>query len=215
VEQDAAELIVEMAHEYPGELTLVPVGPLTNLALALRLEPRLPDLVARVVLMGGAARVSGNVSPVAEANISGDPHAADAVFQAGWPVVMVGLDVTTALRMPDEVLERVAAGEPKVGGFVFDISRFYKRFYESFGVSGGFYVHDPSAVAYVIDPTLFETEAARVRVDTDGLGLGQTIAAFGTPPEFWEPWTGAPEVLVCVRVDGARFLELFESTLTR
>ena len=214
VEQTAAELIVEMARRYPGELTLVPVGPLTNLALALDLEPGLPQLVKRVVLMGGTARERGNVSPVAEANISGDPHAADAVFQAGWPVVMVGLDVTTAVRMPDDVLRRVAEAEPKLGQFVFDISRFYRSFYESFGVTGGFYIHDPSAVAYVIDPSLFETEAARVRVDTDGLGLGQTIAAFGPVPDFWEPWTGAPEVQVCVEVDGPRFLELYEVTLS-
>lgn len=215
VGQSAAELIVELARRYPGELTLVPVGPLTNIALALRLEPRLPELVKGVVLMGGAARVSGNVSPAAEANISGDPHAADAVFTAGWPLVMVGLDVTTAVRMPDPVLERVAAAEPKLGGFVYEVSRFYKRFYESQGVTGGFYVHDPSAVAYVIDPTLFETEAARVRVDVDGLALGQTLTAFGTPPDFWTPWRDAPEVRVCVGVDAARFLDLYESTLSR
>jgi inosine-uridine nucleoside N-ribohydrolase len=214
VEQTGPELIVEMARRYPGQLTLVPVGPLTNLALALKMEPRLPELVERVVLMGGTARARGNVSPVAEANISGDPHAADAVFQAGWPVVMVGLDVTTAVRMPDDVLQRVADAEPKLGQFVFDMSRFYKRFYESFGVTGGFYIHDPSAVAYVIDPTLFETEPARIRVDTDGLGLGQTITAFGPVPDFWEPWLGAPEVLVCVGVDGPRFLKLYETTFS-
>lgn len=116
--------------------------------------------------------------------------------------------------MPDDVLQRIAEADPKLGGFVFDISRFYKTFYEGFGVSGGFYIHDPSAVAYVIDPSLFETESARVRVDVDGLGLGQTIAAFGPVPDFWEPWTGAPEVQVCVGVDGPRFLELYEATLS-
>lgn len=215
VEQTAAELIVEVARRHPGEVTLVPVGPLTNLARALELEPRLPELIEAVVLMGGAAQVSGNVSPVAEANIFGDPHAADAVFQAGWPLVMVGLDVTTALRMTDDVLERVAAGDPELGSFVFRISRFYKRFYESVGVTGGFYVHDPSAVAYVIDPSLFETREARVRVDTDGMGLGQTIAAFGAPPDFWLPWVEAPAVQVCVGVDAPRFFALYESTLER
>jgi len=215
VEQSGAELIVEMARRYPGELTLVPVGPLTNIALALRLEPDLPRLVKRVVLMGGAARVSGNISPVAEANMTGDPHAADAVFQAGWPVVMVGLDVTQAVLMPDDVLRRVAQADPELGGFVFRISRFYKRFHESIGVTGGFYVHDPSTVAWVIDPSLFETETARVRVDTDGMGLGQTIAAFGSLPEFWQPWTTAPPVEVCVKVDAVRFLKLYEATLSR
>jgi len=215
VDESAAELIVKMAQRYPGELTLVPVGPLTNIALALELEPRLPELVAGVVLMGGTARATGNVSPVAEANISGDPDAADRVFRTAWPVVMVGLDVTTAVRMPDAVLERIAAADPELGGFIFRISRFYKAFYDSQGVTGGFYVHDPSAVAYVVDPTLFETQGARVRVDTDGLALGQTIAAFGDPPDFWTPWREAPETKVCVKVDAARFLALYESTLSR
>jgi len=215
IENSAAEFIVAMARRHPGEITLVPVGPLTNIALALALEPRLPQLVKQVVLMGGAARVPGNVSPVAEANISSDPHAADIVFRTPWPVVMVGLDVTTAVRMPDEVLRRIADANPKLGTFIFAISRFYKHFYESHGVTGGFYVHDPSAVAYVIDPGLFETELARVRVDSEGLGAGQTIATFGTPPEFWTAWHEAPEVRVCRTVDAARFLRLYEATLGR
>ena len=215
VDGSAAEFIVAMARRHPGEITLVPVGPLTNIALALALEPRLPQLVKQVVLMGGAARVSGNVSPVAEANISSDPHAADIVFRTPWPVVMVGLDVTTAVRMPDEVLRRIADAQPRVGQFIFAISRFYKRFYESVGVTGGFYVHDPSAVAYVIDPGLFETDPARVRVDSEGLGAGQTIAAFGAPPQFWTAWHDAPEIRVCRKVDAARLLRLYEATLSR
>jgi inosine-uridine nucleoside N-ribohydrolase len=214
IEASAAEFIVDTLRRHPGEITLVPVGPLTNIALALTLEPRLPELVKQVVLMGGAARVPGNVSPVAEANISSDPDAADIVFKASWPVVMVGLDVTTAVRMPDDLLQRIADAEPKLGGFIFSISRFYKEFYETRGVSGGFYVHDPSAVAYVIDPGLFETEPARVRVDTDGLGAGQTITALGAPPDFWTAWHEAPEVRVCRKVDAARFLALYEATLS-
>jgi len=215
IEASAAEFIVGTARRHPGEITLVPIGPLTNVALALALEPRLPELVKQVVLMGGAARVPGNVSPVAEANISSDPHAADIVFRTPWPVVMVGLDVTTAVRMPDDVLRRIADAEPKLGGFIFSISRFYKRFYESRGVTGGFYVHDPSAVAFVIDPGVFETDLARVRVDSEGLGAGQTIATFGAPPELWAAWHEAPAVRVCRRVDAARFLRLYESTLSR
>ena len=89
----AAEFIVASAREHPGELTLVAVGRLTNLALALDLEPRLPELIREVVVMGGAIAVPGNVSPVTEANIGGDPHAADRVLTAGWPLALVGLDV--------------------------------------------------------------------------------------------------------------------------
>ena len=90
----AAQFIVETILQNPGEITLVPVGPLTNIALALRLEPKIVDLVKQVVIMGGAAYVPGNASPVGEANIFNDPHAAAIVFSAGWPLTMVGLDVT-------------------------------------------------------------------------------------------------------------------------
>jgi inosine-uridine nucleoside N-ribohydrolase len=214
IELTGAQFIVDMARRHPGEITLVPVGPLTNVALALKIEPRLPELIEEVVLMGGAARVEGNVSPVAEANIWNDPHAADIVFNAGWKLAMAGLDVTTAVRMTDDRLRRIAEANPEIGGVVWEMTRFYKRFYESRGVTGGFHVHDPSAVAYVIDRTLYETEKARVRVAPDGFSAGHTIAAFGTPPDFWTAWSTAPEVDVCVGVDAERMLDLYESTLS-
>lgn len=215
VEQTGAQFIVDMARRFPGEITLAPVGPLTNIALALAIEPRLPELIKEVVLMGGAARVEGNVSPVAEANIFGDPHAADIVFTAPWRVTMVGLDVTTKVRMKDDLLERLAKSNPKEGGFIWSITRFYKKFYESRGVTGGFYVHDPSAISYIIDPGLFRTEVGRVRVAPDGFSEGHTITALGTPPDFWTAWSGAPEVNVCLGVDAEAMLELFETTLSR
>jgi inosine-uridine nucleoside N-ribohydrolase len=214
-ELTAAQFIVDMARRHPGEITLVPVGPLTNIALALAIEPRLPELVREVVLMGGAATTPGNVTPVAEANIFGDPHAADIVFRAPWTVTMVGLDVTTRVRLKDEVLQRIAGANPKIGGFIWEITRFYKGFYASRGVTGGFYVHDPSAIGYVIDPGLFETQAARVRVDADGLAMGQTIAAFGDQFDWAPDWDGEPRSRVCTGVDAERFLRLFESTLSR
>lgn len=210
----AAEFIVATARKYPGEVTLIAVGRLTNLALALALEPRLPTLVKEVVLMGGSASARGNVTPVAEANVWGDPHAADIVFAAPWGVTMVGLDVTTRVLMRDELLLRMAGKDERVGGFLYRISRFYRRFHESTGVTGGFYVHDPSAVAYVIDPSLFSTEKARVRVVTEGIAVGQTIAVAAPVPERWEAWRGRPEVKVCREVDAKRLLRLFETTIT-
>jgi inosine-uridine nucleoside N-ribohydrolase len=215
IDMTGAQFIVDMARRYPGEITLVPIGPLTNIALALAIEPNLPDLIKEVVLMGGAARTEGNVSPVAEANIFGDPHAADIVFKTPWQVTMVGLDVTTKVRLKDDLLKRIAEANPKLGEFIFSISRFYKKFYESNGVTGGFYTHDPSAVAYVIDRTLFATEQARVRVASEGLAAGQTMTTFrNPPPAFWAPWFGAPEVRVCTGVDDAKVLALLESTLS-
>ncbi len=214
IEGTAAAFIVETIHEYPGEVTLLALGRLTNLALALAMEPRLPELVKEIVLMGGAVAVPGNVSPVAEANISGDPHAADIVFTTPWRVTMVGLDATTRVRLEDEVLLRMAKRDENLGGFLYRISRFYRRFYDSIGITGGFYVHDPSAVAYVIDPSLFVTEKGPVRVATEGIAIGQTIAAFGPRTEEWEAWRGRPEVNVCREVDAEGLLRLFETTVT-
>ena len=126
---------------------------------------------------------------------------------------MVGLDVTQRVLLDDARLERMAARDPRVGGFVYRISRFYKRFHEQTGVTGGFFVHDPSAVAYAIDPSLFSTEKARVRVVTEGIAIGQTIAAAGARGEEWQATRGRPEVSVCRGVEGDRLLRLFESTV--
>jgi inosine-uridine nucleoside N-ribohydrolase len=214
VAESAARFIVDTARRHPNRVTLLAVGRMTNLARALALEPRLPELVREVVVMGGAVSVPGNVSPVTEANIGGDPHAADIVLTAGWPITMVGLDVTTVVRLTDERIQRIARDDELIGGFIRKISRFYRQFYESIGLSGGFYVHDPSAVAFVLDRSLFTTKKAPVRVAREGIATGQTVAAFERASE-WEPWRGRPEVDVCVGVDAKGLLELFETTLTR
>src|SRR6185437_15919771 len=99
VTQSAADLIIERVQAAPGEVTLVPIGPLTNLALALRREPAIASQVREVVIMGGALRVPGNVTPAAEFNIYADPHAAQVVFKAGWPIRLVALDVTNITTM--------------------------------------------------------------------------------------------------------------------
>ncbi|MCY3598036.1 MAG: nucleoside hydrolase, partial [Rhodospirillales bacterium] len=109
----AAEFIIEQLRAKPGEITLVPVGPLTNIALALRLEPRITEWVDEVVLMGGNALVPGNASPAGEANIRNDPEAADLVFGADWAVTMVGLDVTLRVHMtPAHITEYATHGNP-------------------------------------------------------------------------------------------------------
>ena len=214
IDASGAELIVSTARRYPGQVTLVAVGRLTNLALALALEPRLPELVKEVILMGGSAAAGGNVTPLAEANIWGDPHAADLVFAARWPVTMVGLDVTTRVRLEDDRLLRMAQKDDRVGDFLYRSSRFYKQFHDATGVTGGFYVHDPSAVAYAIDPSLFSTDKAAVRVVTEGIGIGQTVAVSGPRAEQWEATRGRPAVTICRQVDGERLLQLFEATVT-
>lgn len=209
----AAQFIVETVMANPGQITLVPVGPLTNLALALALEPRLAENVAEVVLMGGAATVNGNVNPAAEANIFHDPHAADVVFAAGWPLTMVGLDVTMKTVMPADFLASLRAS--KIGQFIFDIVQFYLEFHrQSYPELGGIHTHDPSAIAYLINPGLFSTVAAPVRVATEGLLLGQTQPDWRQNWHTPNPWTTVSPANICVDVDSAGLRALYHQRIT-
>ncbi len=215
VSKPAAQFIAETIMAHPGEITLVPVGPLTNIALALALEPKIAENVAGVVVMGGAATVNGNVTPAAEANIIHDPHAADAVFTAGWPVTMVGLDVTMKSVMSDAYLADLNASGSRTGEFIYNITRFYRDFHhEAYGMNG-IHTHDPSAVAYVIDPGLFITQTGAVRVITEGIATGQTLldqrGRWGSP----HAWTDKPLTNVCVDVDSERLLELFKGVISQ
>ncbi|MFL5806035.1 MAG: nucleoside hydrolase [Roseiflexaceae bacterium] len=203
----AAQLIVETIMANPGQITLVPIGPLTNIALAVALEPRITQQVELVVLMGGAATVPGNVSAVAEANIHNDPEAANIVFHAGWPLVMVGLDVTTKSIMSSAYMERLRSANNRYTEFIYSISQHYMNFYKERGVDG-FHVHDSSAIGYVIDPTLFTTRHVFVDVEYHSpYHHGQTVA----------DWRGrrerAPNVQVCVDVDSQRLLDLYRQRL--
>lgn len=207
VGQAAALFIIEQAMAAPGEITLVPIGPLTNIALALRLEPRLAQWVREVVLMGGNALGPGNATPAAEANIHNDPEAADIVFGAPWQVTMVGLDVTHKVVMSDQHLALYGAIQNPLGRHIARIVPHYRNFFhDSYGLEGIF-VHDSSAIAYLIDPSLFKVERWPMRVDTgQGLSRGKTLPALGE--RLLPPWEGRPPVNVCVEVDAARLIEL-------
>jgi uridine nucleosidase len=214
IAQPAAQFIAETVMAHPGEITLVPVGPLTNIALALALEPRLAENVAEVVIMGGAALVNGNVTPAAEANIIHDPHAADVVFRAGWPVTMVGLDVTMKTIMTEAYLVSLRDSGSKIGRFIYDISRFYQEFHmKAYGLTG-IHTHDPSAIAYVIDPSLFKTLRGPVRVIAEGMAIGQTLMDRRQQWQGQHAWSGVPAANVCVDVDSERLLALYKSRVT-
>ena len=212
-ERPAAEFIVDTIMANPGEITLMPVGPLTNIALAVELEPRIADNVAEVILMGGAATVNGNVNPAAEANIYNDPHAADIVFNAGWPVTMVGLDVTMAIEMDSAYLDGLKADGGRTGAFIHDITRFYLDFHKSIHDIASLHTHDPAAVAYAIDPTLFTTISGAIRVPTEGIARGLTLMDRRGEWYGEHPWTHSPAVNVCVGVDDARLLSLYRERI--
>src|SRR5262249_49883932 len=148
-----AQFIVEAIMSRPGKLTLVPIGPLTNIAMALKLEPRIVQATNRVVLMGGTAFAPGNVSPVAEANIYNDPEAAAIVFGAGWQVVMVGLDVTTRVHMDSAYIDSLAANKSPYGELITRIVPHYQRFHHrEYATEGALYTHDPLTIAYLLQP---------------------------------------------------------------
>ncbi len=207
VSTSASEFIIETVLRQPGEVTLLAIGPLTNVALALKLEPRLVSAVKQVVIMGGAAFCPGNASPVGEANIVNDPEAASIVFGAGWPLTMVGLDVTCRTIMtPAYLAELAALGNPRTD-FIGRIVPFYLNFYQTVNHVDGLYTHDPSAMAFVIDPSLFQTERMPVFIETEGRCAGQTVA------DRRRQWLEGPEVEICVDVDSARLLALYRERL--
>jgi inosine-uridine nucleoside N-ribohydrolase len=212
IPEKAAEFIVEQVMGAPGEITLVPIGPLTNIALALRLEPRIAGNVKEVVLMGGNALCPGNATPTAEANIHNDPEAADVVFGAGWPVTMVGLDVTHRVNMTPDHLERYARASNPLAQHIARIVPFYQGYFESSYHMQGIYVHDSSAIAYLIDPSLFKVKQWPICVETMGISRGKTWPGIAERPIA--PWDGRPPVTVCVEVDADRLLALELGRLT-
>jgi len=215
-ETNAAQAIVELAQNNPGEISIVAVGRMTNLADALELCPELPGLVAEVIVMGGAFGFNdhrGNVSPVAEANIAGDPTAADKVFRSGLPLTIVGLDVTHDTIMDREYFESLREEAGEAGKFVYAISRFYLEFHESHNGTYASPVHDPSAVAYLLRPDFYTTRDAIVRVALDGVGIGQTIWADPTVQYQTGDWNEIVPCKICIGVDDQAVLNLYKETL--
>lgn len=214
---EAAQFIVDMAQRHAGELTLVAVGPLTNLAQALALDPTLPQRVPQVVVMGGAFGTlghGGNVTPAAEANVYCDPHAADIVFGAAWPVTVVGLDVTHQVLMSTAYLDALGDEGGDEGRYLRAITRPYERFYHR-RTGGGIYAHDASAVACALDPSRFQTRPGALRVVTDGLALGQTIQSQRGHQHAASDWQGLPEQQVCIAVDAEGVRADFRACLRR
>ncbi|MGQ9493130.1 MAG: nucleoside hydrolase [Anaerolineae bacterium] len=203
----AACLIVQQVKAAPGELTILTLGPLTNLALALHLEPEIAHQVRGVVLMGGAAFCPGNVSPVAEANIYHDPEAARMVFEAPWPLTMVGLDITTQVVMDRAYLIELQRAGNRLTQFIAAITPCYIAYHEQRYQLDGFHVHDPSAVAYLVRPELFRTQEYYVQVETQGGCQGYTVV------DRLGQYANGRNVRVCVGVDGAGVLELYKQRL--
>ena len=205
----AVDVIIEASRRYGDELVYVPTGPLTNLAAALKKDPSLAERLT-VVLMGGALTVSGNTSPWAEANISQDPDAADAVFRSGIDATMVGLDVTLQTLLTYEHTHRWREAGTPAGAFLADMTDYYIRAYETTAPGlGGCGLHDPLAAAVAVDPSLVSAFPVNLRVDVEGPTRGRTI---GDVERLNEPRKTSR---VALGVDVDRFLETFMDRVTR
>lgn len=213
----APQRIVELIHAYPHEVSLLAVGPLTNLALALELDPSITGLVKEVVIMGGAfgwGPRRGNVTPVAEANIINDPHAADRVLTADWPVLAVGLDVTTQCILTTAAARALGDSAGETGQFLFDISRGYEKLYVERDSFEGCALHDVAAAICLFEPHLFGYARGSIRAVCEGIALGQTILkpeGLMFPPGAWD---NLPTQTVCQTVDAAGVLKAYADTLS-
>lgn len=166
--EHAADQVVRLARRYPGEITLIAVGPFTNLALALAMEPRLPQLLHEVIIMGGSALAGGNLSAWGEANIAHDPEAAAAVFNAPWPMTMIGLDVTMQAWLTREMHAELGRCPAPAAQLAHQVLVHYLAFYDSVHARGACAQHDALAVAVAVDPTLVEAPLLPARVETRG-----------------------------------------------
>lgn len=204
VPETAAEFICRMARENPGEITLCPIGPLTNIALALDHDPEVAQNLKSVVLMGGSWAAGGNVTNFAEANIWNDPHAADAVFAADWDVTMVGLDVTQKVICNAADFQALIPDAPIMGKFLSDAAQYYIAFYKQAAGIDGCYLHDPAAIIAALRPELFSVENHAVEVIVENEQIGETKLADDSKRSTSK---------ICVDIQGTVVKELFLSTL--
>ncbi len=210
----AVEAIISRVMSAPGEITLIALGPLTNVALALAAEPRLASRLRRVILMGGAVLTWGNVTPAASANLFNDPEAARAVYRSGASLVQVGLDVCRPTVITRSHLDRLRSAKSAPAEFLMHVMPFIQDAYRKAGIKavegGGVQFNDVPCMAYAMRPDLFGTRRLFVDIETQGaLTAGATVA------DFDGRWGKAPNVDVCLEVNSSGVAALFADTLTR
>lgn len=216
------DLIIGLIHKYPHEITLIPIGPLTNIALAVSKDPSIAGLVKDIVIMGGSIG-GGNVNGAAEANIYNDPEAAQIVFNAGWMVTMIGSDVGERTLILHKHPAELRSSHGPQNDFIAKIAEFYLNRSEKSGYAGAA-MYDPLAVGTVIDPTLVTLKDMHVDVETKGeFTRGETVAnrmgsdennvLHGDHYEIEGVIPLKPNARVCMASDADRFLNLFVSRI--
>jgi purine nucleosidase len=193
-----------------AKITLVPTGPLTNIAAAISRSPEITERIDEIVIMGGAMREGGNRTPSAEFNIMVDPHAADIVLQSGVPITMMGLDVTHQVLSTEERVARISALKNPVADATAGMLSFFHRYDTEKYASQGTPLHDPCTVAYLLWPDLFETKLCNVSVETESeLTIGHTAV------DFWHVTDKPRNVNWAYEVDADGFYELLTERLAR
>ncbi|MFS7990378.1 putative hydrolase [Helianthus anomalus] len=214
VEKSASEFLVDKVSEYPGEVSILALGPLTNLALAIKRDSSFVTNVKRIVILGGAFFASGNINPAAEANIYEDPEAADIVFTSGANIDVVGINITTQVKMSDEDLDELKRSNGRHARFLWDSCKFYRDWHVKSDGVYGIFLHDPVCFVALVRPDLFTFKKGVVRVETQGLCVGHTLMDQGL--KRWNsenPWTGYKPVSVAWTVNVDKVLSYVKSVL--
>ena len=207
--EHAVQFLIRSLLESEGDITVVTTGPMTNLAMAMRLEPRITEKIRRIVLMGGSF-TNGNVTPAAEFNIIADAEAASVCFRSGRPITMVGLDVTRKALCYPEIVERMGRiGNRASNLFVALMGRCCKTQKQIFGWEGG-PLHDPVTIAYLIDPEVLVTKPMNVQID-----IRSTQSYGRTNCDYYGYQKLPPTADVAVDIDVARFWDIVETGLRR
>jgi purine nucleosidase len=204
VDEHAIDMLIRELLAAPGEVTLVAVGPLTNVALALRKEPRIIQAVRQVIIMGGALQAAGNVTPLAEFNIYADPHAAHIVLHSGMPIVLLPWDITQHVQLTQADIDRLLRTTSPITSFIAEATRFYVEFHlQHFGFAGCS-INDPAALALVFLPDMARLQPVFVDVEiASEMTLGKTVA------DFMNVTGNPPNVHAVTEFDTPRFLALF------
>jgi len=202
--EHAVDFILNTVRNNPGEITLLALGPLTNIAAAIKKDVETMKNVKKLVLMGGTAKHQGNCSAVAEYNFWVDPHAAEILFSSGIEVTMVGLDVTHKIVLTPNLRELINQFNNELSHYIFNITQFYVDFHWQQERTLGCVINDPLAMAILINPSLVQTKDAFVDIVTEGKAEGQSLV------DFDGVWTnGKINAKVCMDVDARKFFELF------
>ena len=217
---DAVTFLKEIIETNPNEITLVPVGPLTNIANLLTIHEGIDSKIKEIVLMGGNAQSPGNATPTAEANILNDPEAADIVFSAQCEITMVGLDVTNNVFMNEEQVVTLGSFDNDKSKHIGKINPFYFDFLKDFFQDNGMPVHDSSAITYLVHPEYFETLSYPIKVETKGISRGKTWMGIGISDneeglgERLKPWKNRRKVNICIGVDSQKVISFITERMS-